>query len=124
MPSLEWFAQRPPEASSRLISTASATHSAPAQKFEPKLLAGSHLESQTAVPTRRFGPSRPRDLGTKSETALFVLVGYGFAQNSTRTLWFDLCVRDLTAESLFVERHGARARNNFDVFELQRLAAC
>lgn len=51
-------------------------------------------------------------------------MGYGFAQNSTRTLWFDLCVRDSTAESLFVERHGARARNNFDVFELQWLAAC
>jgi hypothetical protein len=62
-------------------------------------------------------------LDTKSETALFVLVGYGFAQNSACTLWFDLYVRDLTAESLLVERHGTRARNNFDVFELQRPAA-
>jgi N-carbamoyl-L-amino-acid hydrolase len=47
MRSLEWLAQRPREAGSRLISTtASAMYSAPAQKFEPKLLAGSHLESQ------------------------------------------------------------------------------
>jgi hypothetical protein len=50
-------------------------------------------------------------------------VGCGFAPISSRTLWFDLCVWDLTAESLLVERHGAGARNNFDVFELQRLAA-
>ncbi len=46
MRSLEWLAQRLPEAGSRLISTASAMYSAPAQNFEPKLLAGSHLESQ------------------------------------------------------------------------------
>jgi N-carbamoyl-L-amino-acid hydrolase len=46
MRSLEWLAQRPPEAGSRLISTTSAMYSAPAQKFEPKLLAGSRLESQ------------------------------------------------------------------------------
>jgi beta-ureidopropionase / N-carbamoyl-L-amino-acid hydrolase len=45
MRALEWFAQRPPEAGSRLISTASAMYLAPAQKFERKLLAGSHLES-------------------------------------------------------------------------------
>jgi len=46
MRSLEWLAHGLPEAGSRLISTASAMYSAPAQKFEPKLLAGSHLESQ------------------------------------------------------------------------------
>ena len=46
MRSLEWLARRLPEAGSRLISTESATYSAPAQKFEPKLLAGSRLESQ------------------------------------------------------------------------------
>jgi len=51
-------------------------------------------------------------------------VGYGFAQNSTRTLWFDLYVRDLAAESFLVEGHGARARDNLDVFELQRFASC
>jgi hypothetical protein len=64
----------------------------------------------------------PARFGSKSETALFVLVGYRFAQSSLRTLRFELWLRELGAESLSVERHGARARNDFDVFELQRLA--
>jgi hypothetical protein len=57
------------------------------------------------------------------ETGLFVLIGHGFAQNSTATFWFDLCVRELPTKSLSVERHSPGARSNFDVFELQRLAA-
>src|SRR5712691_3224699 len=47
----------------------------------------------------------------------------GFARNATRIPWFDLHGRALTAKTLSVERYGARARDNFDVFELQRLAA-
>src|SRR6266404_1102344 len=94
---------------------------------------GAHLEAgQLLYPVARFLSGRSRSSGrwrrrvcprTRQTTALFALIGYGFAQNSTGTFWLDLCVRELTAESLPVERHGARARDNFDVFELQRLAA-
>ena len=53
-------------------------------------------------------------------TALFVLTG--FALNSTGTFWFDPRVR-WSAKSLLIERHGTRARNDLDIFKLQRLAA-
>ncbi len=66
---------------------------------------------------------RPRDPNTTGKASLF-LVAYGFSQSSIRTSWHDRpIVRKLTSESLSVERHGAGARNNFNVLKLQRLAS-
>src|SRR5258707_15169627 len=51
-------------------------------------------------------------------------MAYGLAPDSGFRFWLDRYIlRGLTAESLSVERHGAAARNDFDVFKPQRLAA-
>src|SRR5258707_14902995 len=51
-------------------------------------------------------------------------MAYGLAPDSGFRFWFDLYIfRGLPAKSLSVERHGAAARNDFDVFKPQRLAA-
>jgi hypothetical protein len=56
----------------------------------------------------------------QNPTALFVLTG--FALSSTGTFRFELRVR-WPAKSPLIEGHGTRARNDLDVFKLQRLAA-
>src|SRR6202522_1301294 len=68
---------------------------------------------------------QPRNPGTKIEIQLsFFPAACRFTQGSARALRFDrYLVYGLTAEPLLVERDGARACDNFDVFELQRLAA-
>src|SRR6202050_888730 len=67
---------------------------------------------------------QPRNPGTKIEIQLsFLPAACRFTQGSACALRFDrYLVYGLTAEPLLVERYGARACDNFDVFDLQRLA--
>ena len=60
MRSLEWLAEKLPEAGLAATIDGIGNVLGTSAKAGPKLLAGSHLESQTAVPTRRFGPYPPR----------------------------------------------------------------
>src|ERR1700722_4129019 len=69
--------------------------------------------------TTSFLRKRPRAcVAAQIPTALFVLPG--FALNSTGTFCFDPRLR-WPAKSLLIERHGTRARNDLNIFKLQRL---